>query len=151
MPIPGNLLTTAMAVMPHTDSSQAIEAALSLDIPFWPQLPRLSYYEDMYVQASEHFPGILLDLEKQTLSFSMEKFVTELEETLVHFDDPRYFDISHDYSTVYHQFFLKSADYLITLPHARHSSMARRAHPLPSREGKRVVGQTVNSAPTYDS
>jgi hypothetical protein len=104
MPIPGNLLTTAMAVMPHTDSSQALEAALSLDIPFWPQLPRLSYYEDMYVQASEHFPGILLDLEKQTLSFSMEKFVAEFEETLARFDDPRYFDISHDYSTVYHQF-----------------------------------------------
>ncbi len=61
MPIPGNLLTTAMAVMPHTDSSQALEAAMSLDIPFWPQLPRLSYYEDMYVQASEHFPGIVLD------------------------------------------------------------------------------------------
>jgi hypothetical protein len=99
MPIPGNLLTTAMAVMPHKDSSQALEAALSLDIPFWPQLPRLSYYENMYVQASEHFPGILLDLEKQTLSFSMEKFVAEVEETLAHFEDPRYFDISHDYST----------------------------------------------------
>jgi hypothetical protein len=93
-----------MAVMPHKDSSQALAAALSLDIPFWPQLPRLSYYEDMYVQASEHFPGILLDLENQTLSFSMEKFVAEIEETLARFDDPRYFDISHDYSTVYHQF-----------------------------------------------
>ena len=90
MPIPGNLLTTAMAVMPHTDSSQALEAALSLDIPFWPQLPRLSYYEDMYVQASEHFPGILLDLEKQTLSFSMEKFVAEFEETLARLEEPRY-------------------------------------------------------------
>ena len=30
MPIPGNLRTTAMAVMPHTDSGQALEAALSL-------------------------------------------------------------------------------------------------------------------------
>lgn len=104
MPIPGNLLTTAMAVMPHTDSTRALEAALSLDIPFWPQLPRLSYYEDMYVQASEHFPGILLDIEKQTLSFSMDKFATELEETLIHFEEPEYFDISREYSTVYHQF-----------------------------------------------
>jgi len=33
MPIPGNLLTTAMAVMPHTDVDQAIDAALSLDDP----------------------------------------------------------------------------------------------------------------------
>ena len=70
MPIPGNLLTTAMAVMPHRNVDRALELALSLDIPFWPQLPRYNYYEDMYVQASEHFPGILLDLEKQTLRFS---------------------------------------------------------------------------------
>jgi hypothetical protein len=67
LPIPGNLLTTAMAVMPHTDPEQALDAALSLDIPFWPQLPRLTYYEDMYVQASEHFPGIVLDMDKQSM------------------------------------------------------------------------------------
>ena len=66
MPIPGNLLTTAMAVMPHTDIDRAMDAALSLDVPFWPQLPNVSYYEDMYVQAAEHFPGILLDMEKRT-------------------------------------------------------------------------------------
>ena len=52
--IPGNLLTTAMAVMPHTDVERALEMALSLDVPFWPQLPNYSYYEDMYVQAAEH-------------------------------------------------------------------------------------------------
>ena len=50
--IPGNLLTTAMAVMPHTDIERALKMALSLDVPFWPQLPNYSYYEDMYVQAS---------------------------------------------------------------------------------------------------
>ena len=104
MPIPGNLLTTAMAVMPHTDPERALKAALSLDIPFWPQLPRLSYYEDMYVQASEHFPGIVLDLDKKTLAFSMDKFVAELEDTLAHFEDPAYFDISTRYSDVYHRF-----------------------------------------------
>ena len=71
--IPGNLLTTAMAVMPHTDVERALEMALSLDVPFWPQLPNYSYYEDMYVQAGEHFPGIVLDIEARTLRFSMEK------------------------------------------------------------------------------
>jgi len=104
MPIPGNLLTTAMAVMPHTDPNKALETALSLDVPFWPQLPNYSYYEDMYVQASEHFPGILLDMENRTLRFSMEKFTEELEETLSNFNDPSYFDISKTYSSVYHQF-----------------------------------------------
>ncbi|MBU1194106.1 MAG: hypothetical protein KKE62_07295 [Proteobacteria bacterium] len=104
MPVPGNLLTTAMAVMPHTDIDQAMEAALSLDIPFWPQLPNYSYYEDMYVQAAEHFPGIVLDMDKKTLRFSMDKFIAEFEETLSRFDDPQYFDVSPTYSAVYHRF-----------------------------------------------
>jgi hypothetical protein len=104
MPIPGNLLTTAMAVMPHKDVDKALEVALSMDIPFWPQLPHYNYYEDMYVQASEHFPGILLNMEARTLRFSTEKFLEELEKAMSHFDDPEYFDISDTYSVVYHRF-----------------------------------------------
>jgi len=102
--IPGNLLTTAMAVMPHTDIERALQVALSLDVPFWPQLPNYSYYEDMYVQAAEHFPGIVVDAQKRTLRFSMDKFIEELEEALSHFEEPRYLDISESYSAVYHRF-----------------------------------------------
>jgi hypothetical protein len=58
----------------------------------------------MYVQAAEHFPGILLDLDKRTLRFSTDKFAEELETALAHFDDPSYFDISPAYSAVYHRF-----------------------------------------------
>jgi len=104
MPIPGNLLTTAMAVMPHKDVERALNLALSLDVPFWPQLPHLNYYEDMYVQAAEHFPGILLDVPNRTLRFSMDKFVDELEEALARMAEPDYLDISREYSVVYHQF-----------------------------------------------
>ncbi len=104
MAVPGNLLTTAMAVMPHTDVDQALKAALSLDIPFWPQLPNYNYYEDMYVQAAEHFPGMLLDMENKTLRFSMDKFIDEFEETMSHFEEPEYFDISPTYSSVFHHF-----------------------------------------------
>ena len=81
MPIPGNLLTTAMAVMPHTDVTAALDAALSLDIPFRPQLPRLNHYEDMYVQASEHFPGIVLDMDKQTLAFDFAVHIKTISQT----------------------------------------------------------------------
>jgi len=105
MTIPGNLLTTAMAVMPHTDEKRALELSLSVDVPFWPQLPNYSYYEDMYVQAAEHFPGILLDLDKRTLKFPMDKFILELEESLSHFDDPSYFDISREFRGHHTYFF----------------------------------------------
>jgi len=104
MTIPGNLQTTAMAVMPHKDPDIALDLALTMDIPFRPQLPHVSYTEDMYVQAAEHFPGILLDMKNRTLGFSMEKFIIEFEETMAHFDEPEYFDISKEYSVVYHRF-----------------------------------------------
>lgn len=104
MPIPGNLLTTAMAVMPQKNAAEALDIALNVDVPFWPQLPNLSYYEDMYVQAAEHFPGIVLDVKKKTLGFSMDKFIAEFEETMSHFEEPSYFDISPKYSQVYHDF-----------------------------------------------
>ena len=90
--------------MPHKDVDRALKVALSMDVPFWPQLPHYNYYEDMYVQASEHFPGILLDMEKRTLRFSMEKFIGEFEEAMAHFDEPEYFDISDTYSVVYNRF-----------------------------------------------
>lgn len=102
--IPGNFLTTAMAVMPHKDSRQALEAALSLDIPFWPQLPNLSYFEDMYVQASENFPGIVLDLDQRKLSFSMDRFMEEFEAAAANEDQDDFYDISPGYSEVYHRF-----------------------------------------------
>ncbi|MBF0527997.1 MAG: hypothetical protein HQK55_01750, partial [Deltaproteobacteria bacterium] len=104
MLIPGNLLTTAMAVMPHTDVDRALNMALSLDIPFWPQLPNYNYREDMYVQASEHFPGMIVDLEKRNLSFSLDKFLSEYSDTMSHFEEPEYFDISPEYSVVYQKF-----------------------------------------------
>jgi hypothetical protein len=104
MPIPGNLLTTAMAVMPHTDVDRALQMALSLDIPFWPQLPLYNYYEDMYVQASENFPGIVLDMEKRQLGFSTEKFMEELENAMAKWEEADFFDISKTYSVVYHKF-----------------------------------------------
>ncbi len=100
----GNLMTTAMGVMPHTDVDRALELAMSLDVPYWPQLPKYSYFEDMYVQVSEHFPGIVLDLEKELLKFSYEKFANEIEETLSNFENPEYFDVSEKYSVVYRKF-----------------------------------------------
>ena len=34
----------------------------------------------------------------------MEKFIGELEKTMSHFDEPDYFDVSENYSVVYHKF-----------------------------------------------
>ena len=100
----GNCQTTAMGIMPHTDIGKALQLSLSLDIPFWPQLPHVSYYEDMYVQASENFPGIIVDAENQRLSFDSARFAVELAEYSEKMADVSTFTLNNKYSAVYHQF-----------------------------------------------
>lgn len=100
----GNCRTTAMGIMPHTDIDKAMELSLGLDIPFWPQLPRVSYYEDMYVQASEHFPGISVDLDNQRISFNTARFNDELAEYSQKMADIATFTLTEKYASVYHRF-----------------------------------------------
>lgn len=102
--IPGNCRTTAMGILPHTDVDRALELAFSLDIPFWPQLPRLSYYEDMYVQVSENFPGVRIDEENKRIDFSTERFYEEMGEFSARMEDPDLYRLSERYSVVYHRF-----------------------------------------------
>jgi len=93
-----------MGILPHKDVGKALELALGLDIPFWPQLPNVSFYEDMYVQASQHFPGIVVDTDNKTLHFDSGKFVRELVDYSQEMAEPETFTLSESYSTVYHRF-----------------------------------------------
>jgi len=96
--LPGDCLTTAMGIMPHTDLAAAMKTALSVDIPFWPQLPRYSFYEDMYVQVSEHFPGIVLDEENLRVQLELERFYAELPAYAEQAGDEALFRLSPRYS-----------------------------------------------------
>lgn len=102
--LPGKCLTTAMGIMPHTSMEEAIELSLSLDVPFWPQLPRYSYYEDMYVQSSEGFPGLHLDLEAERITVDTNDFYEALPAYLEAAADPDYFELSPQYSRTFASF-----------------------------------------------
>jgi hypothetical protein len=93
-----------MGIMPHTDIERALEVALSLDIPFWPQLPRVSYFEDMYVQALENFPGARIDVDNQRILFNLSLFYEELPSYFEKADDPQTFRLTKEFSLVYHRF-----------------------------------------------
>lgn len=80
---------------------------LSLDIPFWPQLPNVNIYEDMYIQASQNFPGIAIDLDKERLIFNTASFEQELDEYFAKMDCPETFALTKEYSTVFHEFLSK--------------------------------------------
>ncbi len=96
-----------MGIMPHRDLDRALELALSLDIPFYPQLPNVSIYEDMYIQASQNFPGITIDFDKERLVFNTASFEQELDEYFTKMDCPRTFALAKEYSVVFHKFLSK--------------------------------------------
>jgi methionine synthase II (cobalamin-independent) len=54
---------TIIGSMPHRDPQLACAQIVHYlkDIPAWPQLPRKSYLENMYVQYSQGFPGVVVD------------------------------------------------------------------------------------------
>jgi len=104
MKLEANCKSTAMGIMPHKDICTAIGLSLGLDIPFWPQLPNVSLYEDMYVQASQNFPGIAVDTENERLRFHTERFHEELDNYFEKSVDSATFSLSPEYSVVYHEF-----------------------------------------------
>ncbi len=99
-----NCKTTAMGIMPHRNVERALKLALDLDVPYWPQLPNLGYYEDMYAQASEHFPGVTVDVLNKHISFSSRQFEDELADYSTEMADPALFSLNEAHSVVYHRF-----------------------------------------------
>ncbi len=102
-----NCSTTAMGIMPHREVDRALELVLSLDIPFWPQLPNVSLYEDMYIQSSENFPGIEIDFEKGRLVFNTLRFREEVDDYYAKMDDPQIYRLTPNYSRVFREFLSK--------------------------------------------
>jgi methionine synthase II (cobalamin-independent) len=61
-------LTTGIGSLPHTDPEEACRLVLeTFDIPFWPQLPRLSFHELMIPQYSEGIPFLKIDEKRETI------------------------------------------------------------------------------------
>lgn len=93
-----------MGIMPHDSVDDALKLALSVDIPFWPQLPKLSFYEDMYVQAMENFPGVIIDQDRLRVYVDTSLFLEEIPGHLEREDDPAVFILSDKFSRVYRRF-----------------------------------------------
>lgn len=76
------LATTAMGILPHRDPERALDLAFSLDIPFWPHLPNISYSEDTYVLTVRGMPGAAVDHEGLRIVFDEGAFYAGLEDYL---------------------------------------------------------------------
>ncbi len=75
------MLPVSIGSLPHQDPAEACAAiwACFPHLPSWPQLPKRSFLENMYVQFSEGFPGLVLEEDRiyvdrrQDLSADLER------------------------------------------------------------------------------
>jgi hypothetical protein len=66
-----NFLTTHVGSVPHTNMGRLTEKlAQLLDVPAWPQMPRRSFRESMYVQYSPSLPAICEDAVQEKVNFN---------------------------------------------------------------------------------
>jgi len=83
--IKNNFTATGVGSLPCVDADKALDLVfetLDFHIPFWPQLPRRSFYENMYVQFSENFPGFKIDEANKSVSVDTTgaPYLAKLEE-----------------------------------------------------------------------
>ncbi len=59
MDLPGLFPPTGVGSLPHEDPERAVRAVLSgcPAIPYWPQLPRRTFLENMYIQFGAGLPA----------------------------------------------------------------------------------------------
>lgn len=74
-------LPTAVGSLPHKAPQEATDLTLEHlpAIPTWPQLPRRSFRENMYVQYGEGFPGLVVDMEREKVYVDRERADQQME------------------------------------------------------------------------
>jgi methionine synthase II (cobalamin-independent) len=100
-------LATAVGSMPHKSPEEACSLVLEHlpEIPAWPQLPKRSFLENMYVQFSEGFPGVIVQQDRiyvdrsQNLDQDLERLYRAYLE-----NDVEHYGIGPDYATGLYSF-----------------------------------------------
>lgn len=74
----GKFYPTAIGSLPYTDTSVACRKVFELfkDIPFWPQLVKRRFLENMYAQFSEGFPGLVINEDRRTMFVDISKDIS---------------------------------------------------------------------------
>ena len=104
---------TATGSLPHTDKWSACKKILSdyKEIPFWPQMPKRAFLENMYAQFSEGLPCAVIDENKKKIWVDTSSdFFAKLEKTYQKIIDVdcEYFAITKNMAEGFHEF-LKEA------------------------------------------
>lgn len=98
-----NFLPAAIGSLPHRDVARACSFVLDNfnQMPFWPQLPKASFNENMYVQFSQGLDAFVIDGEAKKIYLDRSDDVSAaIEKLYEHFlsEDIDYFKISEDFA-----------------------------------------------------
>jgi methionine synthase II (cobalamin-independent) len=97
-----NFMATGIGSLPSTDVRGACLNILKKlpEMPFWPQLVKRSFREDMNIQFSEGLPLLEVKEERRALTISHDEIESGLVQFYEHFlaDDIDYFAISREYA-----------------------------------------------------
>ena len=103
-----NFKATGVGSVPLKDADAACRLILEdfKEIPFWPQLPRLSFLENMYVQYSETLPGLVLDEDSKTIHIDTSRVASEIENVYQKYleSDLEFFKISESHAKGLYKF-----------------------------------------------
>jgi len=98
---------TIIGSMPHTDPSEACSQVVHYlkDIPAWPQLPKRSFLENMCVQFSQGFPGVVVKEDSIYIDRSqgLDKPLEQLYAAYLENNIDKY-PVSPDYAAGLHSF-----------------------------------------------
>ncbi|MEE8359975.1 MAG: methionine synthase, partial [Candidatus Omnitrophota bacterium] len=104
-----NFLATAIGSVPFTDPKEACGKILESykEIPFWPQMPKRAFFENMYVQYMEGFPCAVIDEKKNKVWIDTSKgLMGEIEKTYhkIIEEDLDYFAITEKHAAGFYEF-----------------------------------------------
>ncbi|MDP3804192.1 MAG: hypothetical protein Q8Q87_01420 [Candidatus Omnitrophota bacterium] len=95
-----NFEATGLGSVPFKDPKAACRIIFEnfKTIPFWPQLPKRSFLENMYAQFSEHLPGLVLDEPNKNLYIDTTGVAETIEEVYGKYleGDTEFFRMSED-------------------------------------------------------
>lgn len=104
-------LAIGVGSLPHINPQEACDLVLRYfkdDIPFWPQLPKRDFKENMYAQFSQGLPGVVIDEAAKKIYLNTDKanYSQELEAAYEHYlgDDLDYFAVGRDYAGGFYEF-----------------------------------------------
>ncbi len=99
MDLPAMFPATGVGSLPHRDPAKAVKAVLAnfREVPYWPQLPRRTFLESMYVQFAAGLPASDIEGEKLVVEGG-ERMMAEAERFYERFlsEDPSPFAVPAD-------------------------------------------------------